>query len=65
MSEPRDDAFEKLVAQLDYPMYVVTTAAGGVNAGCLLEPMNGSSPRGPEPWVSLGDVRDLKPGHEA
>jgi flavin reductase (DIM6/NTAB) family NADH-FMN oxidoreductase RutF len=165
MSEPRDDAFEKLVAQLDYPMYVVTTAAGGVNAGCLvgfasqtsihpprflvglsklnhtfpvaagathlavhvfgrehldvvelfggrtgdtidkfghcrwhpgtadvpilddaaawfvgriserfplgdhvghlLEPMNGSSPRGPEPWVSLSDVRDLKPGHEA
>jgi flavin reductase (DIM6/NTAB) family NADH-FMN oxidoreductase RutF len=36
MTEPRDDAFEKLVMQLDYPMYVVTTVADGVNAGCLV-----------------------------
>ena len=35
-SEPQDDAFEKLVAQLNYPMCVVTTAAGGVNAGTHL-----------------------------
>lgn len=30
------DAFEKLVAMLDYPMYVVTTTADGTNAGCLV-----------------------------
>jgi len=28
--------FAKLVAQLDYPMYVVTAAAGGERAGCLV-----------------------------
>lgn len=30
------DAFEKLVAMLDYPMFVVTTRADGQNAGCLV-----------------------------
>src|ERR1700754_1940903 len=30
------DAFEKLVALLDYPMYVVTTRAGDHQAGCLV-----------------------------
>jgi flavin reductase (DIM6/NTAB) family NADH-FMN oxidoreductase RutF len=30
------DAFEKLVALLDYPMYVVTTRADGESAGCLV-----------------------------
>lgn len=29
-------AFEKLVSLLDYPMYVVTTQAHGVTAGCLV-----------------------------
>lgn len=29
-------AFEKLVALLNYPMFVVTTQAGGVAAGCLV-----------------------------
>jgi len=29
-------AFEALVAQLNYPMFVVTTAAGGKRAGCLV-----------------------------
>ena len=28
--------FAKLVAQLDYPMYVVTAAVGGERAGCLV-----------------------------
>jgi len=30
------EAFEKLVSMLDYPMYVVTTAADGERAGCLV-----------------------------
>jgi flavin reductase (DIM6/NTAB) family NADH-FMN oxidoreductase RutF len=30
------DAFEQLVALLDYPMYVVTTRAGDEAAGCLV-----------------------------
>jgi len=29
-------AFAALVAQLNYPMFVVTTAAGGKRAGCLV-----------------------------
>ena len=36
MAESASEAFEKLVALLDYPMFVVTTAAGGVEAGCLV-----------------------------
>ena len=31
-----DDAFEKLVDLLDYPMFVVTAHAEGVAAGCLV-----------------------------
>jgi flavin reductase (DIM6/NTAB) family NADH-FMN oxidoreductase RutF len=30
------EAFEKLVALLDYPMYVVTTRGDGQSAGCLV-----------------------------
>jgi flavin reductase (DIM6/NTAB) family NADH-FMN oxidoreductase RutF len=30
------EAFEKLVSLLDYPMFVVTTRAGGQSAGCLV-----------------------------
>jgi flavin reductase (DIM6/NTAB) family NADH-FMN oxidoreductase RutF len=29
-------SFAKLVAELDYPMYVVTTAAAGERSGCLV-----------------------------
>jgi flavin reductase (DIM6/NTAB) family NADH-FMN oxidoreductase RutF len=29
-------AFHRLVAGIDYPMYIVTTAAGGEPAGCLV-----------------------------
>ena len=36
VSAPGVDAFEKLVARLNYPMFVVTTAADGVSAGCLV-----------------------------
>jgi flavin reductase (DIM6/NTAB) family NADH-FMN oxidoreductase RutF len=31
-----DDTFEKLVSDLDYPMYVVTAAVDGERAGCLV-----------------------------
>jgi flavin reductase (DIM6/NTAB) family NADH-FMN oxidoreductase RutF len=30
------DAFDALVADLDYPMFIVTAAAGGERAGCLV-----------------------------
>ncbi len=30
------EAFHRLVAGIDYPMYIVTTAAGGESAGCLV-----------------------------
>jgi flavin reductase (DIM6/NTAB) family NADH-FMN oxidoreductase RutF len=36
VAEPGVEAFEKLVALLNYPMFVVTTQAGGVAAGCLV-----------------------------
>lgn len=36
MAEPGTEAFEKLVALLNYPMFVVTTQADGVVAGCLV-----------------------------
>ncbi|MDD4868688.1 MAG: flavin reductase, partial [Mycobacterium sp.] len=36
MAEPGVEAFEKLVALLNYPMFVVTTVANGVTAGCLV-----------------------------
>ena len=36
MAEPGTEAFEKLVALLNYPMFVVTTGVGGTAAGCLV-----------------------------
>jgi flavin reductase (DIM6/NTAB) family NADH-FMN oxidoreductase RutF len=36
VNEPGVEAFEQLVARLNYPMFVVTTAAGDVTAGCLV-----------------------------
>ncbi|QNI06968.1 flavin reductase family protein [Mycobacterium kubicae] len=36
MTEPDVEPFEKLVARLNYPMFVVTTQAEGVPAGCLV-----------------------------
>jgi flavin reductase (DIM6/NTAB) family NADH-FMN oxidoreductase RutF len=31
-----EQTFQKLVAQLDYPMFIATVAAGGERAGCLV-----------------------------
>ena len=36
VAEPGAESFEKLVALLNYPMFVVTTQADGVAAGCLV-----------------------------
>ena len=33
---PENEAFSRLVAELDYAMYIVTTAAEGERAGCLV-----------------------------
>ncbi len=35
-AQPGVDAFEQIVALLDYPMFVVTTAVDGRRAGCLV-----------------------------
>jgi flavin reductase (DIM6/NTAB) family NADH-FMN oxidoreductase RutF len=32
----QDSVFNRLMALLDYPMFIVTTAAGGERAGCLV-----------------------------
>ncbi|CRZ17338.1 flavin reductase family protein [Mycolicibacterium neworleansense] len=37
----------------------------GDHVGYLLNPVAGQAPDEPQPWVSLTDVADLKPGHEA
>jgi flavin reductase (DIM6/NTAB) family NADH-FMN oxidoreductase RutF len=37
----------------------------GDHVGHLLEPVDGDPPHELERWVSFGDVRDLRPGHEA
>jgi flavin reductase (DIM6/NTAB) family NADH-FMN oxidoreductase RutF len=37
----------------------------GDHVGDLLEPVDGDPPHELERWVSFGDVRDLRPGHEA
>jgi flavin reductase (DIM6/NTAB) family NADH-FMN oxidoreductase RutF len=31
-----EETFQRLVAQLDYPMFIATVAAGGEQAGCLI-----------------------------
>jgi flavin reductase (DIM6/NTAB) family NADH-FMN oxidoreductase RutF len=33
---PGADAFESIVGRIDYPMFIVTTAAGDERAGCLV-----------------------------
>ncbi|BBX28550.1 flavin reductase family protein [Mycolicibacterium alvei] len=37
----------------------------GDHVGYLLNPVDGEAPGEPRPWVSLSDVADLKPGHDA
>jgi flavin reductase (DIM6/NTAB) family NADH-FMN oxidoreductase RutF len=34
--EAAEQIFQRLVAQLDYPMFIATVAAGGERAGCLI-----------------------------
>ena len=36
MADPGEEAFEKLVGVLNYPMFVVTTRSDGIAAGCLV-----------------------------
>ena len=36
MADPGTEAFEELVALLNYPMFVVTTQANDTAAGCLV-----------------------------
>src|SRR3954462_8022729 len=31
-----EETFQRLVAQLDYPMFIATVAAGGERSGCLV-----------------------------
>ena len=31
-----EETFQRLVAQLDYPMFIATVTAGGERAGCLI-----------------------------
>ncbi len=45
--------FQALVAGLDYPMYVVTAAAGGQRAGCLVGFGTQSSIDPPRYWVCI------------
>jgi flavin reductase (DIM6/NTAB) family NADH-FMN oxidoreductase RutF len=33
---PAEETFQKLVARLDYPMFIATVAASGARAGCLI-----------------------------
>lgn len=37
----------------------------GDHVGYLLNPVDGHAPDDPRPWVSLTDVADLPPGHDA
>lgn len=67
--EPGVTAFEALVADPDYPMFVVTAAAGGRRAGCMVgsvvEPLAGQVADPGAPQSGFQAVRDLPPGHGA
>jgi flavin reductase (DIM6/NTAB) family NADH-FMN oxidoreductase RutF len=45
--------FQALVARLDYPMYIVTAAAGGDRAGCLVGFGTQASIHPPRYWICL------------
>ncbi|HEX2058873.1 MAG TPA: flavin reductase family protein [Actinomycetota bacterium] len=55
MSKDRRKAFEELAEHLDYPMYVVTAAADGVRAGCLVGFASQCSVHPPRFMVFLSD----------
>jgi hypothetical protein len=49
-------SFETVAELLDYPMLVVTTAADGLQAGCLRSGVG---------VLSLSDVRGVRAAHDA
>jgi Flavin reductase like domain len=51
-----DDAFHTLVSRLDYPMFIVTTAAEGLRAGCLVGYVTQSSIEPPRLIVMLSKL---------
>jgi hypothetical protein len=68
VAEPGTEAFERLVALLNYPMFVgkiLDRFRFGDHVGHLLEPVDGKPPHELAHLVSFGDVRHLRPGHEA
>jgi len=48
-------SFDEVTGLLDYPMFVVTTTAGGVNAGCLVGFASQASINPPRFLVGLSD----------
>jgi flavin reductase (DIM6/NTAB) family NADH-FMN oxidoreductase RutF len=48
-----DDGFQRLVSAIDYPMYIVTTAADGRRAGCLVGFVTQASIKPPRMLVCL------------
>lgn len=68
--QPNDPtAFDRLVARLDYPMFIATTAAGGDRAGCLVGFATQSSIDPPRFLVCISDKnrthRVIESGAEA
>jgi flavin reductase (DIM6/NTAB) family NADH-FMN oxidoreductase RutF len=52
------DQFERLVSNLDYPMYVVTAAADGERAGCLVGFVTQASIDPPRLFVMVSKAND-------
>jgi flavin reductase (DIM6/NTAB) family NADH-FMN oxidoreductase RutF len=50
---PSPDAFDRLVAQLDYPMAIVTAASGDERSGCLVGFHTQCSLEPPRYWVCI------------
>jgi flavin reductase (DIM6/NTAB) family NADH-FMN oxidoreductase RutF len=58
--------FQRLVAQLDYPMFIATVAAGGERAGCLIGFATQCSIHPPRFLAGLSDKnRTYRVAHEA
>ncbi len=55
MEPDAQQAFQRLVARLDYPMFVVTAAAGGERSGCLVGFTSQCSINPPRFLVCLSD----------
>ena len=52
MADP-DQEFQRLVADLDYPLFIVTVAADGERSGCLVGFATQCSIRPPRYWVCI------------